>query len=187
MLHSRISFKMNKKWLKLYLILYLRVSRTKWIICNKIPLLWSIVEDFGFLVVTLIIRTSYKRRSFIHTQSIHPWMWIIWRRLHLDTFSIEPWKIVKSWFIEEQLTNDIRPGNTNDTKNIKEYQMRMYYIPHENNQSTIHEFLLICNFQFCSPKIKLRISFCFLIITCRLLLLPPITQSSSFSVAAQDP
>ena len=103
--------KWSKNDLKLNLILYLRVSRTKWIICNKIPLLWSIIKDFSFLVGWRV-RASHKRRSFIHTQNIDISMWIIWRWLHLDTISIKPWKIVKSWHIEEQLTNGM-PGLKN--------------------------------------------------------------------------
>ena len=138
--------KWSKNDLKLHLILYLHRSRTKWIICNKIPLLWRIIKYFGFLVVRTI-RASDKWRPIIHTQRMDISMWIIWRRLHLDTISIEPWKIVNSWFIEEQLTNGM-PVLKN-TKNKKEFQMRMFYIPRDNNQSLIHQFCSICNFQFC--------------------------------------
>ena len=121
--------KWSKNGLKLHLILYLPGSR-KWIICNSIPLLWSIIKDFSFFVGRRN-RASYKGRSFIHTQNIHISMWMIWRRLHLDTISIEPWKIVKSWFIEEQLTNGM-PG-LKILENKKEFQMRRCYIPRNNN------------------------------------------------------
>ena len=165
------------------MILYLLVSRTKWIICNSIPLLWSIIQDFGFLVCWNM-RAGHKRRSFIHTQNIYICMWIIRWRLYLETIPIEPWKMMNSWAIVKSLTNDMPVVQS--TKNKKEFQMKTYYIPRDSNQSPIHQFLSICNFQFCSPKIIFRISLRFLILTCRLLFCPPITQNSSFSVVAQD-
>ena len=141
---------MKQRGLKLNLILCLPVRiRTKWIICNNIPLLWRIIKDFGFLVAWRIIRPSYKWRSFIHTQNIHICMWIIWRRFHLETSSIESWKTLKPWWRAEKLTNGM--SVLTYMKNRKEFQMKTCYIPRDNNQSPIHQFLSICNFQFCWP------------------------------------
>ena len=91
MLHSEKSLNWSKNGWKLHLILYLLGSRTKRIICNSIPLLWSIIKDFGFLVCRSGWLYSYRRIEIINTFKVFDF--IKYRKSKFELMS-EPFK----WF-----------------------------------------------------------------------------------------